>query len=89
MPFKKLNNPEHWRDRAIEALMLAELTAGTPLERAMHDLAGDYATLADRAEERTKRLGRPRMMSPGRRVRSLRGIPLTTAKAASHARRTA
>jgi hypothetical protein len=53
MPKKLLNDPEHWRSRAEEALVQAE-QMGDPIARGtMLDIAAQYERLAERAEQRT------------------------------------
>jgi hypothetical protein len=59
MPSKLTFDAEHWRSRAEEARVLAELM-GDPLGKAaMLELADQYESLAQRAEERAKLEKRP------------------------------
>ena len=54
MTLQGLNDSKHWRARAAEMRTLADDLRDVETRLLMLDLAADYDTLADRAEERTK-----------------------------------
>ncbi len=47
-----IDDPDHWRQRAVEAFALAEQMADADAKRAMVKIAEEYERLAERAEER-------------------------------------
>jgi hypothetical protein len=49
-----INDPEHWRGRAEEMRTLAEDMKDAATKEMMLGIAGDYETLAVRAEERSR-----------------------------------
>jgi hypothetical protein len=59
MPTKWFNDPEHWRSRAEEARVQAELMADPVAKNTMLDIAAQYEYLAHRAEQRTHSEKRP------------------------------
>ena len=59
MPIKLLNDPEHWRSRAEEARVQAELMADPLSKSTMLDIAAQYERLAQRAAQRAEPEKRP------------------------------
>jgi hypothetical protein len=59
MPSKVTFDAEHWRSRAEEARVLAELMGDPVAKGAMLELADQYERLAQRAEERLELEKRP------------------------------
>ena len=57
MPASFINDPAHWRQRADEARTIAEQMSDLQSKDSMLRIAKDYECLAERAEERGKRLG--------------------------------
>jgi len=54
LPFRPVDDPKHWRDRAKEMrALLDELTDGE-IRATILRLADDYDKLADRADERRR-----------------------------------
>jgi hypothetical protein len=60
MGWAHLNNPDHWRARAIEARAVAEHITDPGSQQMMLNVAAEYEDLARRAEERMANL--PRLM---------------------------
>jgi rubrerythrin len=56
MPASFVNDPEYWCDRAREKRTLAEHLRNEQAKQTMLRIARDYERLAERAEERIKRL---------------------------------
>jgi hypothetical protein len=56
MPGSHLNDPSHWRARAIEARALAEHMGDSISKEMMLKVAAEYEQLANRAVERAKQL---------------------------------
>ena len=54
-PASAFNDPEHLRQRAVEARRMADLMSDIPSKEAMLRIAEDYERHAKRAEERAKR----------------------------------
>jgi hypothetical protein len=54
MPTSFIHDPKHWRDRAEEARMLAEMIGDETSKQMMLRIADDYEKLAERAELRTQ-----------------------------------
>jgi hypothetical protein len=54
MPWSHLNDPSHWRARAIEARTIAEHLSDPISKETMLRVAAEYEELARRAEERVK-----------------------------------
>ena len=52
MTKKPINDPKHWRDRAVAMRALAESISDYETSAIMLRLADDYDKLADRAAER-------------------------------------
>jgi hypothetical protein len=52
MGWAHLNNPDHWRVRAIEARAVAEHITDPASQQMMLNVAAEYEDLARRAEER-------------------------------------
>jgi hypothetical protein len=55
MPWSHLNDPSHWRARAIEARTMADHITDPASRGLMLNVAAEYEELAKRAEERAKR----------------------------------
>jgi hypothetical protein len=53
------DDPKHWRLRAEEARVSAELISDPESKRAMLEIAGQYERIAKRAEETMKSLKKP------------------------------
>ena len=66
MPASLVNDPEHWRDRAREKRALAERLRNELAKQTMLRIANDFDRLAERAEERSRRLATSKIGSPGR-----------------------
>jgi hypothetical protein len=60
MALQHANDAEHWRDRAAEMRVLSEQMKDPNARSMMLKLANDYEKLADRAEVRATREGKPR-----------------------------
>jgi hypothetical protein len=60
-----VNDPEHWRDRAREKRALAERLRNELAKQTMLRIANDFDRLAERAEERSRRLAASKIGSPG------------------------
>ena len=56
MPASIVNDPKHWRMRAEEARALADKMSDQLSKEMMLGIAEDYDRLAERAEERAKRI---------------------------------
>ena len=54
-PASAFDDPEHLRQRALEARRMADLISDIPSKEAMLGIAEDYERLAKQAEERAKR----------------------------------
>ena len=52
MPSSHLNDPEHWRDRAKEARVMAKDMADPVSKQKMLEVAANYEHLAKRSEDR-------------------------------------
>lgn len=50
-----VDDPAHWRDRAVEARALADQMSDELSRNTMLKIADDYERLAERAEERRRR----------------------------------
>jgi len=50
-----IDDPQHWRDRAIEIRATANLINDPVVRNMLLKIADDYGRLAERAEERQKR----------------------------------
>jgi hypothetical protein len=55
LPFSFINDPKHWRQRAEEALALADRMNDLQAKAVMIRISYDYESLAKRAEERELR----------------------------------
>jgi hypothetical protein len=51
-PWRHLDDPAHWRARAIEARTVAEHIADSLSKQMMLNVAAEYDQLAERAEQR-------------------------------------
>jgi hypothetical protein len=54
MPSHMFDDPEHWRQRAEEARVLAEQMSDAASREMMLGIAKDYERLAERAEQRAR-----------------------------------
>jgi hypothetical protein len=54
MPSHMFDDPEHWRQRAEEARVLAEQMSDAASREKMLGIAKDYERLAERAEQRAQ-----------------------------------
>jgi hypothetical protein len=52
------DDPQHWRLRAEEARVCAELISDPESKRAMLEIADQYEQIAHRAEERIREVGK-------------------------------
>jgi hypothetical protein len=50
-----ITDPDHWRQRAVEARKIADSMMDPPSKEMMLSIAKDYEALAGRAAERLKR----------------------------------
>jgi hypothetical protein len=53
MPFKLINDPKHWRERAEEVRTLSDQMDHPESRRVLLRIAEDYDRLAEHAEQRT------------------------------------
>jgi hypothetical protein len=51
MPYGKVNDAKHWRDRAAEMRALSDMMSDLEPKAIMLRLAEDYDRLADKAQE--------------------------------------
>jgi len=59
LPLSFINDPKHWRQRAEEALTIADQMNDLQAKAVMIRISYDYETLAKRAEERELRHSMP------------------------------
>jgi hypothetical protein len=52
-----IHDPQHWRDRAVQARTMADLMNDPQSKEMMLGIAKDYERLAERAEQRLKDKG--------------------------------
>jgi thymidylate kinase len=60
-----INDPEHWRDRAREKRALAERLRNEQAKQTVLRVANEYERLAERTEERSRRLATSKTGTPG------------------------